>query len=153
MCYCGDLKKIYFMMLETYNCLTVTQHGATEKQLVVVKWLFLMSINWKFVNLSAISNLIGLVRFLVFEHYRRLGSRLLAACVGVKLCRLFTKTAKICIIIDPKPHFLMQKPRWLQGGEAPGPHWGQAPRPPYRLALRARHWPPELKSLATPVPP
>ena len=44
-----------------------------------------MSINWKFVNLSAITNLI--VRFLVFEHYRRLGSRLLAACVGVKLCR------------------------------------------------------------------
>ena len=26
------------MMLETYNCLTVTQHGATEKQLVVVNY-------------------------------------------------------------------------------------------------------------------
>ena len=44
------------MMLETYNCLTVTQHGATEKQLVVVNYdCFKCPSIGNFVNLSAVT--------------------------------------------------------------------------------------------------
>jgi len=39
----------------------------------------------------------------------------------------------------------------LTRGSAPGPRWGLCPRPPYRLALRARHVPLTFKLLPPPL--